>query len=99
MGEEKIGMEQNENTVEVADASNDNIQNVDANNMNENQAAVDYEVNTDIAVKSKKTKGVVIALIILVILILVSAAGYLYMICLLQRMIKHQKNILCFMKI
>ena len=26
MGEEKIGMEQNENTVEVADASNDNIQ-------------------------------------------------------------------------
>lgn len=77
MGEEKIGMEQNENTVEVADASNDNIQNVDANNMNENQAAVDYEVNTDIAVKSKKTKGVVIALIILVILILVSAAGYL----------------------
>lgn len=57
MGEEKIGMEQNENTVEVADASNDNIQNVDANNMNENQAAVDYEVNTDIAVKSKKNKG------------------------------------------
>ena len=77
MGEEKIGMEQNENTVEVADASNDNIQNVDANNMNENQAVVDYEVNTDIAVKSKKTKGVVVALIILVILILVSAAGYL----------------------
>ena len=77
MGEEKIEMEQNENTVEVADASNDNIQNVDANNMNENQAVVDYEVNTDIAVKSKKTKGVVVALIILVILILVSAAGYL----------------------
>lgn len=77
MGEEKIGMEQNENTVEVSDVSNDNIQNVDANNMNENQAAVDYEVNTDIAVKSKKTKGVVVALIILVILILVSAAGYL----------------------
>lgn len=77
MGEEKIGMEQNENTVEVSDVSNDNIQNVDANNMNESQAAIDYEVNTDIAVKSKKTKGVVVALIILVILILVSAAGYL----------------------
>lgn len=77
MGEEKIGMEQNENTVEVSDVSNDNIQNVDANNMNESQAAIDYEVNTDVAVKSKKTKGVVVALIILVILILVSAAGYL----------------------
>lgn len=77
MGEEKIGMKQNENTVEVSDVSNDNIQNVDANNMNESQAAIDYEVNTDIAVKSKKTKGVVVALIILVILILVSAAGYL----------------------
>lgn len=77
MGEEKIGMEQNENTVEVSDVSNDNIQNVDANNMNESQATIDYEVNTDIAVKSKKTKGVVVALIILVILILVSAAGYL----------------------
>lgn len=77
MGEEKIGMEQNENTVEVSDVSNDNIQNIDANNMNESQAAIDYEVNTDVAVKSKKTKGVVVALIILVILILVSAAGYL----------------------
>ena len=77
MGEEKIGMEQNENTVEVSDVSNDNIQNVDANNMNESQTAIDYEVNTDVAVKSKKTKGVVVALIILVILILVSAAGYL----------------------
>lgn len=70
-------MEQNENTVEVSDVSNDNIQNIDANNMNESQAAIDYEVNTDVAVKSKKTKGVVVALIILVILILVSAAGYL----------------------
>lgn len=77
MGEEKIEMEQNENAVEVSDVSNDNIQNVDDNNITENQVVADYEANTDIAVKSKKTKGVVIALIILVILVLVSAAGYL----------------------
>ena len=57
MGEEKIGMEQNENTVEVADASNDNIQNVDDNNITENQVVADYEANTDVAVKSKKNKG------------------------------------------
>lgn len=70
-------MEQKENSIEVSDASNDNIQNLDNNNITENQAVVAYEVNTDVAVKIKKTKGVLIALIIIVILYSVSAAGYL----------------------